>query len=130
MPGESEKLNRRDALRGIFLFSAGITLLAITGPSIAFGSSKARKDPTFIQTKVVYFGMSIQMTGIKEEYFTIQTPARLQGLLSQIEARHEVFAAMLPTMQILVDGNPFTFQDNPLLQDKTEVDFIPVYAGG
>lgn len=128
---EIGEISRRDALKSIALFSTGVALVTIGGTRV-FGSTLSKqKNPTFIEAKVVYFGVTmIQMTGTKEEYFELQAPAQLQDLLSQIQRRHEVFAAMLPTMQIVVDGNPFTPQDNPKLQDNCEIDFIPVFAGG
>ena len=72
--------------------------------------------------------MSIQMTGTKEEYFTLPSPVHLDNVLTQIRRDHVVFATMLPTVQIVVNGVPT--QDNPPILDKTEVDLIPVYAGG
>ena len=159
MAKQGDKLTRRAALKGIFLASAGalalLTAIDVFGyfkkPSPSVQTSRISptnpervnatvvlrsastidsrtniSDPVTI--KVVYFGMSDQMTGTKEEYFTLQTPAFLQDLISLIEQRHVVFATMLPTMQIVVDGVPT--QDNPQLQSKTEVDFIPLYAGG
>jgi len=85
-------------------------------------------ESTYINAKAVYFGMSEQMTGTKQERFRLQAPAHLQDLVSQIEQKHVVFATMLPTMQIVINGEPA--QDNPQLPDNAEVDFIPVYAGG
>ena len=72
--------------------------------------------------------MSIQKTGTKEEYFKLPSPVYLNDLISQVKQEHAVFATMLPTMQIVVNGVPT--QENPRLPDNTEVDFIPVYAGG
>jgi nucleotide-binding universal stress UspA family protein/molybdopterin converting factor small subunit len=85
-------------------------------------------QPISITIKVVYFGMSTQMTGSKEEYLTLASPVHLDNVLTQIKQEHAVLAAMLPVMQIVVNGVPT--QDNLLLQDKTEVDLIPIYAGG
>jgi len=122
-------MSRRDALFGIAVLSAVAAAATISGSKV-FGSTTTKENSTFVNVKVVYFGMSFQMTGVKEEYFKLKAQARLQDLLLQIQKRHEVFAAMLPTMQILLDGNPFTPQDNPELREKSEIDFIPVYAGG
>ena len=129
MPPETRKMSRRDALFGIAVLSAVAAAATISGSKV-FGSTTTKENSTFVNVKVVYFGMSFQMTGVKEEYFKLKAQARLQDLLLQIQKRHEVFAAMLPTMQILLDGNPFTPQDNPELREKSEIDFIPVYAGG
>ena len=68
------------------------------------------------------------MTGTKEEYFKLPSPVYLDDLISRIKQMHAVFVTMLPTMQIVVHGVPT--QENPQLPDNTEVDFIPVYAGG
>jgi len=129
LPPETRKMSRRDALFGIAVLSAVAAAATISGSKV-FGSTTTKENSTFVNVKVVYFGMSFQMTGVKEEYFKLKAQARLQDLLLQIQKRHEVFAAMLPTMQILLDGNPFTPQDNPELREKSEIDFIPVYAGG
>ena len=159
MVKKSEKLTRREALTGIFLVSAGALVLLTASDVLGYFKRSAlsvqtsRISPatpesvntTVIATsassitsqtntlspvtiKVVYFGMSDQMTGTKEEYFTLQTPAFLLDLVSQIKQKHAVFATMLPTMQIVIDGVPA--QGNPQLQNKTEVDFIPLFAGG
>lgn len=130
MLGESKKISRRDALKGISILSVSAALILIAGSKIRSGSATNKKNPTYIETKAVYFGMSVQMTGVKEEYFKLETPAHLQSLLSQIQSKHEVFVTMLPTMQIVIDGNPSTPQDNPILQNNSEVDFIPVFVGG
>jgi molybdopterin converting factor small subunit len=95
--------------------------------TVSNGAATA-KDSTYIDAKAVYFGMSAQMTGTKQEYFRLQAPAHLQDLVSQIERKHVVFATMLPTMQIVINGEPT--QDNSQLPDNAEVDFIPAYAGG
>jgi len=68
------------------------------------------------------------MTGTKQESFTIPSPVYLEDLLSRVKQEHAVFAVMLPTMQIVVDGVPT--QENLQLEDETEVDFIPLYTGG
>ena len=68
------------------------------------------------------------MTGIKEEYLKLQSPVHLDDVLSYVKQEHVVLAPMLPVMQIVVNGVPT--QDNPLLQNKTEIDLIPIYAGG
>ena len=160
MVNETKKLTRREALKGIFLASAaGAFVLFATSNSFSYFSKSSPNEKTRhispansenvstseigtyassissqsstsvnVTIKVVYFGMSYQMTGTKEEYFTLQTPAFLQDLISLIDQKHVVFATMLPTMQVVVDGVPA--QGNPQLQDKNEVDFIPLFAGG
>ncbi len=136
--------SRRSALKRLILISGGICLVAL-GSSALLGfsqgqegsqenednsndNSKQAVQSGSITIKIVYFGMSTQMTRTKEEYFTLPSPVYLDDVLGQVKQEHVVLAAMLPVMQIVVNGVPT--QDNPLLQDKTEVDLIPVYAGG
>ena len=93
------------------------------------------RDPAFINgpanytIKVAYFGFeTIQTTGTAEEYLTLPAPVFLQDVLSKIEGEHVVLAAMLPLMGITINGVP-TY-GNPRLENNSEVDFIPIYAGG
>ena len=72
--------------------------------------------------------MSTQITGTKKEYLTLESPVYLDNVSTQMEQEHAVLVTMLPLMQIVVNG--VQAQDNPMLQDKTEVDSIPIYAGG
>ena len=136
--------SRRNALKSLLLISGGLCIAALGGSSLLgvsstkeglqksvdtnSGSKEQVDHSTSVTIKVVYFGMSTQMTGTKEEYFTLPSPVHLDDVLAQIKQDHIVLATMLPTMQIVVDGVPT--QDNPAIQDKTEVDLIPVYAGG
>lgn len=78
--------------------------------------------------KVVYFGAATQYTGMKEEYFDIESPVLLQTLLDEIGQKHPVFKPMESMMQILVNGTPPS--DNSTLSNHDEVDFIPVFPGG
>jgi len=153
-------VSRREALKRIFLVSAGASVVLLGASEILGHVSNAKSAPrvqssetstvnlgdssvstaatsstilqtsasTFSTIKAVYFGMSVQMTGTKEEYFSLNDPVFLQDLISQIKQKHAVFATMLPTIQVVVNGEPT--QDNPQLSDKAEVEFIPVYAGG
>ena len=108
------------------------------GTSSTFGSSTAAfaidRPSTISATsnymiKVAYFGFqTIETTGIAEEYLTLPSPVFLQDVLSQIGEKHVVLAAMLPIMAITVNGIP-TY-GNPQLANNSEVDFIPIYAGG
>jgi len=84
--------------------------------------------PADYAIKVVYFGMTVQTTGTKEEYLTLPAPVFLQDVLSQIREEHVVLAAMLPTMAIVINGTPA--DGNPQLANNSEVDFIPTFAGG
>jgi len=140
IPSESPP-SRRSVLKSLLLISGGICVAALGGSSLLGVSSNkegsqksvntnSRNNDQFtsITIKVVYFGMSTQMTGTKEEYFTLTSPVYLNDILARIKQDHVVLAPMLSIMQIVVNGVPT--QDNPLLQDKTEVDLIPVYAGG
>ena len=73
--------------------------------------------------------MSTQMSGgIKQEYLSLPPPVHLDDVLNQIKEQHTIVPTMIQTMQIVVNGVPT--QDNPLLSDNTEVDLIPLYAGG
>jgi hypothetical protein len=92
-------------------------------------------SPTFVDgpgnytIKVAYFGFeTIQTTGVAEEYLALPAPVFLQDVLSKIEGEHVVLAAMLPLMGITINGLP-TY-GNPQLENNSEVDFIPIYAGG
>lgn len=79
--------------------------------------------------KVVYFGFqTVQTTGTTEEYLTLQAPVFLQDILSRIKQEHVVLAAMLPIMAITINGIPA--DGNPQLANNSEVDLIPLYAGG
>lgn len=79
--------------------------------------------------KVVYFGFqTVQTTGTTEEYLTLQAPVFLQDVLSRIKQEHVVLAAMLPIMAITINGIPA--DGNPQLANNSEVDLIPLYAGG
>ncbi|MGI0080370.1 MAG: MoaD/ThiS family protein [Nitrososphaerales archaeon] len=92
-------------------------------------SQPANSDISAYSTfKVVYFGMATQTTGTKQEYVTLSSPASLGDLLGEIKKRHPVLGPMLPTMQIVINGNPS--QLNTQLMNNDEIDFIPVLAGG
>jgi hypothetical protein len=98
--------------------------VAVTNESPAFVTGS-----TNYTIKVAYFGFeTIQTTGIAEEYLTLPAPVFLQDVLSKIEGEHVVLAAMLPLMGITINGLP-TY-GNPQLENNSEVDFIPIYAGG
>jgi molybdopterin converting factor small subunit len=135
--------SRRRVLKNLVLISGGLCLAAAGGSTLlALSSRKVSSinldrnvsnsdqvvQPASITIKIVYFGMSTQMTGSKEEYLTLTSPVHLDDVLAKIKREHLVLATMLPVMQIVVNGLPT--QDNPMLQDKTEVDLIPIYAGG
>ncbi len=130
-------------MKTLLLIFGGVCLAALGGSELLASSSSKKSSAsrdtgsrtggqvvqlTSITIKVVYFGMSTQITGTKEEYLTLESPVYLDNVLTQIKQEHAVLVTMLPLMQIVVNGVPA--QDNPMLQDKTEVDLIPIYAGG
>jgi|SRR5579862_3990204 len=118
---------RRSVLRNLLFVSAGISLMVLGATSV-LGSSSSKEDPESITIKVVYVGMSTKMSGIKEEYLVLPSTAHLDDALAQLKQEHSVLSAMLPAMQIVVNGVPT--QSNPILQDQTEIDMIPIFAGG
>ena len=106
--------------------------IANSGGSITSSSTTTSAESSASGTvdtiKVVFFGAATQYTGVKEEYFAIESPAFLQSLLDEIGQKHPVFKPMESMMQILVNGTPTT--SNSPLSDHDEVDFIPVFPGG
>ena len=81
-----------------------------------------------VRIKVMYFQMASSLPGIREEYITLQGPARYSQLLGVVTSEHPVLTGMMPTMLVLVDGI-VAKADTPL-SDGDEVDFIPTVAGG
>ena len=97
--------------------------------AIAIDRSLAISALSNYTIKVAYFGFqTIETTGVTEEYLALSSPVFLQDVLSQISEEHVVLAAMLPIMAITVNGIPV--YGNPQLANNSEVDFIPIYAGG
>ena len=84
--------------------------------------------PSLITIKVVYFGMSTQTTGTKQEYLTLHSPVYLKDIISEVTQLHPDLIPMIGAMQILIDGNPA--EPNQQLSNKDELDFIPIQAGG
>jgi molybdopterin converting factor small subunit len=150
-------LDRRGALKSIILISlgVGVTLLSSTSllgflrnssskgspgsqpqawvKSVATGITQSQPETTsengsYFTVKVVYFGMATQATGVKQEYFALQSPASLYNLLTQIKQKHVVAEPMLTTMQIMINGNPAVANQQLIAND--EVDFIPILGGG
>lgn len=117
--------SRRAALKNILLISGAFCVAALGVQRFSMGVSHAA---AIVNVKVVYVGMSTQTSGIKQEYLALPSPAHLDDVMSKIKENHSSFAEMLPLMQIVVNGVPT--QGNPLIDDNTEVDFIPTYAGG
>jgi molybdopterin converting factor small subunit len=78
--------------------------------------------------RVRYFGMSVQDTGTSKEYFVMPAPVQLQEVINEIDKRHPVMSAMLPTMQILVNGLPADSSTN--ITDGSEIDLISILPGG
>jgi hypothetical protein len=86
------------------------------------------QGPSLITIKVVYFGMSTQTTGAKQDYITLKSPAFLADAISEVTQLHPDLIPMIGAMQILIDGNPA--EPNQQLSNKDELDFIPIQAGG
>ena len=141
------QIDRRDALKllacgvgVVALGAAGLTQIGKTKSALKLDSvsslkatvvstSSASSAPASYATiKLVYFGMAIQSTGTTQEYWTMSSPVYLSDVLAELKQKHEVFAAMLPSMAIVVNGNPA--EPTQQLSDHEEVDFIPAYAGG
>ena len=91
-------------------------------------SKSAVNSGAYYTIKVVYFGMSIQTIGIKQEYLVLPSPVFLYDILARIKQKHAALSAMIPSMQIIVDGIPA--ENNLQLQDNDEVDLIPIFSGG
>jgi len=91
--------------------------------------SPSQESPESCSIKVAYFGfLTVQVTGVSEEYLTLPAPVHLQDVLSQICTEHPVLTTMLVMMAITVNG--ITVSGNPELANETEVDLLPTYAGG
>jgi len=148
---------RRDALKKILLVSVA-SCAALLGTFEIVGSSskvKSQNDRVTEQTetsqsqtsvssnttsdpatapinytiKVAYFGFqTVQTTGTSEEYLTLPAPVFLQDVLEKIKEEHIVLAAMLPIMAVTING--VSAEGNPQLSNNSEVDIIPIYAGG
>ena len=110
--------------------SASKLTSAVSSPktTVVSTSSASSAQTSYTTIKLVYFGMAIQSTGTKQEYWTMPSPVYLSDLLAEMKRKHEVFAAMLPSMAIVVNGNPA--EPNQQLSNHDEVDFVPAYAGG
>ncbi len=142
------QIARRDALKllacgvgVVALGAAGLTQIgktksasklasAVSSPkaTVVSTSSASSASASYATIKLVYFGMAIQSKGRKQEYWTMSSPVYLSDVLAELKQKHEVFAAMLPSMAIVVNGNPA--EPTQQLSDNDEVDFIPAYAGG
>ena len=154
---EVRVLDRRGALKSIILISlgVGVALLSSTSllgffrnsssnsspgsqpqtslKSVAAGTTQSQQETTtgngtYFTVKVVYFGMATQATGVKQEHFTLRSPASLNNLFTQIKQKHVVAEPMLTTMQIMINGNPAVANQRLIAND--EVDFIPILGGG
>ncbi|HKW05883.1 MAG TPA: MoaD/ThiS family protein [Nitrososphaerales archaeon] len=153
---EARVLDRREALKTIILISLGVgvallsstSLLGLfrnpssksslgsqaqTSKSVATGITQSQLETTsengsYFTVKVVYFGMATQATGVKQEYFALQSPASLSNLLTQIKQEHAVAGPMLTTMQIMINGNPAVASQRLFAND--EIGFIPILGGG
>ncbi|MDG6996309.1 MAG: MoaD/ThiS family protein [Nitrososphaerota archaeon] len=136
----TDNVERRVAIKKIALVGAGVAAFAFGGlellqllgrkttPKTVALSNTAPTSESLLTIKVAYFGMATQSTGTSVEYLNLPAPAHLQDLLSELKQRHVVLVVMLPNMQILINGIPA--EGNPELQDHSEIDFIPLFAGG
>jgi hypothetical protein len=154
-PGlNSGGLLRRSAIKKIGLMIAGITIASVGGAtilgsierklqekpaSLANGNNSAISESSstqfstsstssLITIKAVYFGMSTQIQGTKQDYITLKSPAFLKDAISEVTERHPALIPMIGAMQILIDGNPA--EPNQQLANKDEIGFIPLQAGG
>jgi molybdopterin converting factor small subunit len=119
---------------GILLISDGLTKAApLTQIAGNLGSSSASTNgPTesraSLVTVTVYYSMMAQYTSEDEEYFVLQSPATLQGLMNTVLVRHPSMTQMMQMMLILLDGVPA--KPTASLKDEDRVQFIPLSAGG
>ena len=118
---------------GIFLAADSLTELIssidqesarkIPVPTLLIGNVGA----SFLSVKVVYLQMA-QYISTSDEYFVLQSPATLRGLLNNIAERHSSLTTMMANMWVLINGAPAKL--SAPLKDGDEVDFIPVVVGG
>ena len=139
--------SRRRLLRLVAVVAAG-SGIALLGSGLLFNSRTAPGGPdrtapptlaanagltaegaaSYSRIKVKYFQMASTLPGIREEFFTLRSPARFSELLAEVVDRHPVLLGMVPNMLVLIDGL-VAKADSPL-NDGDEVDFIPATAGG
>ena len=121
---------------GIFLAGDGLTKVA----SINHSDESAGKasvslltgeisnvGASFLSVKVVYVQMA-QYISTSDEYFVLQSPATLRGLLNNIAERHSSLTTMMANMWVLINGAPAKL--SAPLKDGDEVDLVPLVAGG
>jgi molybdopterin converting factor small subunit len=122
-------IGKRDSKKSQSQQSDSSNTAISSSPLPVAGSSSSTSAASNLETiKVGYFGMSVQTIGISREYFIMPAPVHLEDLLDEIDKRHPVISAMLPSMQILVNGVPA--DSSTELTDASEVDLIPIFAGG
>ena len=138
----TDSVERRTAIKKIALVGAGVAVFAFGGlgllqlpggkstPKTVASSNTptTNSSPPLDTIKVAYFGMATQSTGTSVEYLNLPSPVHLENVISVLKEKHVVLVAMLPSMQILINGTPA--EGNPELEDHSEIDFIPVFAGG
>jgi len=137
---------RRQVLRWLALVSlgGGITALGL-GALLRTDASAGVEEPrtastkttpaenvvngqqSTIRIKVVYFQMSQAVT-VGQEYFDLQSPARVSDLIQAATQRHPPLAEMAGQMLILVEGVPANGTTS--LKNGAEVDLIPTLVGG
>jgi molybdopterin converting factor small subunit len=143
------KVGRRAALRIVGMIVAGATISAVGGSALlgslanksatstssvgsqGYSSSSASATDTsnsYLTVKVVYFGMSRQTIGTREEFLDLRNPAFLKDALYSLTQKHTSLIPMLGAMQIVIDGNPA--EPDQQLMNGDEIDFIPVSPGG
>jgi hypothetical protein len=148
----SQGITRREAIRKTGLVVAGLCIASIGGAALigvfdekltrstltntsdessnasAIVAMNAPLTSAFVTVKVVYFGMSTQTGGVKQEYITLTNPAHLEDAISVVTSRHPAIIPMIGGMQIMIDGN--STEPDQLLANKDELDFIPLLPGG
>jgi hypothetical protein len=137
---------RRQVLRWLALVSlgGGITALGLGALLRTDASADAEEPrtastkPTPVETvvngqqstmriKVVYFQMP-QAVSVGQEYFDLQSPARVSDLMRAATQRHPALSEMAGQMLILVEGVPASGTTG--LENGDEVDLIPTLVGG
>jgi molybdopterin converting factor small subunit len=83
---------------------------------------------TYARIKVKYFQMSSTLPGVSQEYYVLQNPATFGELLDAVIESHPILSGMRPNMLILLDGE--VAENDTVLRDGDEIDFIPAIAGG
>jgi molybdopterin synthase catalytic subunit len=81
-----------------------------------------------IKVKVLYFANVKEVTGTREEEFTISNPTSSEILLRRIQEVHPGIKELRKTITISV--NCKVISEDILLKDKDEVALLPPVTGG